>query len=115
MRKLKRSGCVVLPVVAERRWFDMLALGQAKEAYQDCANHYWRGRISAWCDTAKREGVPMVVEFRASPEPRAERTAFILDALFVRKCPRFLHPDLVEPCGEHYVLRLGERVELLDA
>lgn len=111
MRKLKRSGCEVFPLVLKYRWFDMIALGQKKEEYRD-PSKYWRTRFDNWQKRARASGGPMVVEFRRGHAARAQRAAFLLADMFLRAAYRFEHPDWGEPCGEHFVLRLGERVML---
>ena len=114
MRKLRRSGCAILSLVLERRWFDMVAMGQKREEYRD-HTPYWVVRINNWFRKSDRLGCPQVVEFRLGYGKHAQRTAFMLDSLLIRDADRFRHPDWGEPCCEHYVLGLGERVELLDA
>ena len=111
MKKLKRSECAVLPLVLKGKWFDMIAMGQKKEEYRK-RGEYWDTRIRNWHERAETRGVPMVVEFRLGYATHATRTAFLLDTLLVRLLNRFLHPDWGEPQEEHYVLTLGERVQL---
>ena len=113
MRKLKRSECAVLPLVLKRRWFDLVATGQKREEYRD-HTHYWATRIGNWFDRADREGLPLVVEFRLGYAARAQRTAFLLDRLYIRDAYCSPHPDWGEPCWAHYALGLGERVVLTD-
>ena len=111
MRKLKREECTVLPLVLKGKWFDMVALGRKKEEYRE-RSMYWRIRVVNLLAKAECEGLKMVVEFRRGYMKRAPRTAFLLDEILVRGVNRFLHPDWGEPQGDHFVLRLGERVML---
>ena len=113
MKKLKRSECAVLPLVLKRRWFDLVATGQKREEYRDYTA-YWQTRIRNWFDRSAIDGLILVIEFRLGYAARAQRTAFLLDSLFIRAAYRFEHPDWGEPCGEHYALGLGERVVLTD-
>lgn len=113
MRKLKRSECCILPLVLTGKWFEMISLGQKKEEYRDYT-HYWVSRIGNWSRRAEYYGRPLVVEFRLGYAARTQRTAFLLDSMFLRGANRFLHPDWGEPQGLHFVLELGERVELLN-
>lgn len=111
MKKLKRSECEVLTLVLKERWFQMIALGQKREEYRDYTV-YWQRRIRNWIDRSAIDGLILVIEFRLGYAYRAPRAAFLLDSLLIREAYRFEHPDWGEPCGEHYVLRLGERVKL---
>lgn len=111
MIRLKRSECAVLPLVLKKRWFDLVATGQKKEEYRDYTR-YWIVRINNWFRKSEELGLPQVVEFRLGYDARAQRTAFMLECLLIRRPNSFLHPDWGEPCGEHYVIGLGERVVL---
>jgi len=114
MRKLKRSRCAILPLVLKGKWFDMIALGQKKEEYRDYTK-YWETRIWNWMKQADLSGFPLVVEFRLGYATRARRTAFLVDkyGLFVRAINQFVHPDWGEPQEEHWVICLGERVQVV--
>lgn len=111
MKRLKRSECSILPLVLKRRWFEMVALGQKKEEYRDCSD-YWKTWFENWFARSNFGALPMVVEFRLGYAARAQRTAFLLNSFLIRAAYRFEHPDWGEPQGQHYVLRLGERVAL---
>lgn len=111
MRRLKRSECVVLPLVLKKRWFDLVATGQKKEEYRDFTE-YWHVRLRNLLDRSYAGGVPPVVEFRLGYAAHARRTAFLVDGVHFRALYRFEHPDWGEPCRMHYVVRLGERVVL---
>lgn len=113
MRRLKRSKCAILPLVLKKRWFDLVATGQKREEYRD-HTRYWIVRINNWFKKSEALGFPQVVEFRLGYDARAPRTAFMLDSLLIRAPYRFEHPDWGEPCGEHYVLGLGERVSFVE-
>lgn len=110
-KTLERAKCAVLPLILQEKWFAMVALGQKREEYLD-HTRYWMLRIINWLKKAECLGFPQVVEFRLGYEDHAQRTAFLLDRLLIRAPYRFEHPDWGEPCGEHYVLGLGERVAL---
>jgi hypothetical protein len=114
MRKLERSKCAILPLVLKKRWFDMIALGQKKAEYRDFTP-YWETRIWNWTKKADLSGLPMVMEFRLGYAARAQRTAFLLLDRYYWVCERFrfTHPDWGEPNEKHFVLPLGERVEVV--
>lgn len=115
MTKLKRSECAVLILVLKRKWFDMIASGEKGEEYRE-ATKYWGTRLWNW--DRRPEPTP-VVEFRLGYAKDAPRMAF-----WCLGCPTasgmmsfaFVdtqrHPEWGEPSSPHYVIRLGERVEL---
>ena len=111
MRKLRRSECSVLPLVLKSKWFDMIALGQKKEEYREYSE-YWRTRIWNWEKRACLERRRMVIELRRGYAALAPRTAFLSEGYGVRDKHSFPRPDWGEPQTEHFVLPLGERVEL---
>lgn len=111
MKTLKRSECSILSLVLKEKWFEMVSLGQKKEEYRDYSE-YWKTRILNWQKKADLEGLPKVIEFRLGYSARAQRTAFLLDDIYVCKPYRLTRPDWGEPLGEHYVMHLGDRVVL---
>ena len=112
-RKLKRSDCAILPLVLEGIWYRRIESGWKKEEYRD-ASDYWRKRINNWSWKAD-EGKEYVIEFRHGYGKNAPRMAFVCRLIVIRGgdsiFPR-MHPEWGEPTTEHFVLGLGERVEL---
>ena len=106
MRKLRRSICAILPLVLRRKWFDEIRLGGKREEYRD-STPYWAIRLSNW-DNAPAEH--HVVEFRLGYGHDAPRMAFCSPWYAVTDECR--HPEWGEPDTLHYIIILGERVEL---
>jgi hypothetical protein len=119
MKQLKRSECAVLPLVLKGKWYDMIASGKKKEEYRD-ATKYWRVRVSNWSHYfyEKPSKIP-VVEFRLGYASSAPRMAFtakrgVFGFWQYNHSWEVSHPEWGEPETSHYVIRLGERVELVD-
>ena len=115
MRRLKRSECAVLSLVLKGKWYDMIASGEKREEYR-AATGYWARRLWKW---DHRPEPVHVVEFRLGYAKDAPRMAFwclgcptasgLLSFAFV---DTRIHPEWGEPSSPHFVIRLGERVEL---
>lgn len=120
MKQIKRSECVILPLVLKGKWYDMIASGEKKEEYRDL-KPYYTTRIVNWHN--KMWPGYAVVEFRYGYARDAERMAFYAMRI-IGDDPeeRFhcairnesLHPEWGEPETPHFVIQLGERVELVD-
>ncbi len=108
MRRLKRSDCAILPLVLKRKWFDEVRLGGKREEYR-AATPYWAVRLSNWQRSSRRH----VVEFRLGYAKDAPRVAFASPWHIAAADCR--HPEWGEPTTLHYVILLGERVELGEA
>lgn len=109
MKQLKRSECAVLPLVLKGKWYDMIASGEKKEEYRD-NKRFWRTRFSNIIFKARNEDVPMVVAF--SRGYQKQDMFYIVDKTLYADGSD--HPEWGEPETPHYVIRLGERVELVD-
>ena len=111
MRTLRRSECAVLHLVLKRRWYDMIESGEKREEYRD-DKPYWNTRISRWFN----EGMAKVHHVVAFSRGYARPTMFFrVDAL--TRVPRRInhrinHPEWGEPTSSHWVIGLGERIEL---
>ena len=107
MRKLRMSGCAVLYLVLKKKWYDMIANGEKREEYRDLSD-YWTKRIKNWLLTANDRGLAVVAFSRGYTKA---------GMFFVcRGCsPSWKHrfPQWGEPETPHFVIHLGERVELL--
>lgn len=120
MRKLKRSECAIFHLVLKGKWFDMIQHGGKKEEYREC-KPYWETRLVNWINKQNGCVVP-VVEFRRGHVAKAPRMAFVSDgvmgrngfvmAYFMRRASAV--PEWGEPNTLHYVIPLGERVELME-
>ncbi len=108
MRRLKRSECAILPLVLKRKWYDMIASGEKREEYR-AATPYWAVRLSNWDNTPARRHV---VEFRLGYAKDAPRVAY--DSPWCVAAADCRHPEWGEPTAPHYIIFLGERIELED-
>ena len=120
MRKLKRSECSILPLVLKRKWYDMIASGEKREEYRE-VKKYYATRLNNWHN--KMWPGYAVVEFRCGYARNAKRMAFFAMRIkgedpnqrnhcVVRN--ESLHPTWGEPDFPHFVIKLGERVELVE-
>lgn len=116
MRKVSRKDCIILPLVLKKRWYDMIDSGEKKEEYRE-HKEFWTKRIEKWQDSRISELIPHL-------EQKTDVIAFSCgyrraDMFFI--CARILikegspkHPEWGEPATMHYVIKLGERVNLED-
>lgn len=123
MRKLSRSDCAVFPLVLKRKWYDMIASGAKKEEYRESKKHWWP-RFANWdansMPTCDEDFIfngckPKVVAF--SLGYKKSDMFFIADAVLdpdAKYPERTRHPEWGEPDSPHYVIKLGERVELVE-
>ena len=112
MRTLKRSECAILHLVLKKKWFDMIESGEKREEYRDDSSH-WACRLRKWAWGGRR-GLPVVV-FQLGYAHEAPRMAFLLAAFSLPGWEHGArHPEWGEPETPHYIIGLGERVELED-
>lgn len=109
MKQLKRSECAILPLVLEGKWYDMIASGEKKEEYRD-AKLFWRKRITNVICKAHNECGHIVVAF--SRGYKKQDMFYVADKIFFADGSN--HSEWGEPDTPHYVIKLGERVELVD-
>lgn len=110
MRQLKRNECAILPLVLKGKWYDMIASGEKKEEYRD-AKIFWEKRI----ENILRHPNSIIIAF--SRGYKKQDMFFICDGI------RLMHESTKsgrrkvewgEPETPHFVIQLGERVELVD-
>lgn len=106
MKTLKRSECAVLPLVLKGKWFDMIASGEKREEYRE-AKPYWDKRICGWM---AGEGCGVVAFSRGYVKPDL---FFRCDYCFCRDGGE-ANRDWGEPNTAHWVIGLGERINLED-
>lgn len=118
MRQIKRSECSVLKLELKRKWYDMIASGAKKEEYRESKKHWWT-RFANWdinsMPTCVNERKPKVVAF--SLGYNKSDMFFIADAVLdpdAKYPERTRHPEWGEPDFPHYVIKLGERVEIVE-
>ena len=103
MHSVNAADCAVLRLVLTGKWYDMIASGQKVEEYRDMSD-YWTRRIRNWIERPGIHVVAFSLGYRKS------------DMFFSCKhChPAWAsrHEGWGEPWAPHFVIRLGERVEL---
>ena len=103
MRSVNAADCAVLRLVLTGKWYDMIKSGAKYEEYRDMSD-YWTKRLYNWIHCPG---------FHVVAFSRGYRNA---DMFFAsRGCrPSWArrHAEWGEPCESHYVIQLGERVEL---
>lgn len=142
MTKLKRSECVVFPLVLNFKWYDMIALGVKTEEYRDVTPRYISRFRNFQHKCSDRYVDTMGHGYKRVPRRNNAVVAFSRgyvkpDMFFTIKCslakgrpPRMdawgdhwafaavrdlsLHPEWGEPAGDHFVIQLCDRVELVD-
>ncbi len=109
MRTLRRSECSILPLVLKGKWYDMIASGEKREEYRD-AKPYWNKRLCVFKWEEPWNQHYWVVAFsRGYVKPSMY---FLVGNLRPRDwCG---HPEWGEPETPHWVITLGDRVELED-
>lgn len=113
MLSLKRSKCVVLPLVLRGRWYDAIEMRAKDEEYRTATNVV--RMIQRWWGEGKIEDMYPVVEFRRGYRADAHRMTWIVSGVYSRGAGCYVDPEMGEPTDRpHYALALGERIELED-
>lgn len=112
MRQLKKSECAILPLVLKGKWYDLIDSGEKKEEYRE-DKPYWDVRLGHWLNKAQSKGLIPVVAFSLGYKPAT--MFFRVPAYPVMYEDEARHPEWGETAVPHYVIELGERVELEDA
>ena len=113
MRKLKRSECSILSLVLKKKWYELIAAGEKKEEYRD-VKPYWTKRIYRWADDFNTCGALPVVEFALGYHKGRPKMAFLRPFMLFWKRSDAKYPEWGEPKTPHFVIPIGERVELED-
>lgn len=122
MKQIKRNECAILPLVLKGQWYDMIDSGEKKEEYRD-AKPFWTKRLDSWtrktmnksCDWHKGVwGKHRVVAF--SRGYKKTDMFFIVNGVINSQDepPWIEHAKWGKPATPHYIILLGERVELVD-
>lgn len=107
MKQLRRSECAILSLVLKGKWYDMIASGEKKEEYLDF-KHYWISILTHFIyHTGHKKNI---VSF--SKGYKKSDIFFEIRGMCIRS--KSVHPEWGEPETPHYVIQLGERVELVD-
>lgn len=113
MKQLKRSECAILPLVLKGKWYDMIDSGEKREEYRDI-KPFWKKRIAKIIKNIKATPDKILV-IAFSRGYKKQDMFFICNAII----PDFggksrIKIEWGEPKTPHYVIYLGERVELVD-
>ena len=112
MRQLKKSECAILPLVLKKKWYDLIDSGEKKEEYRE-DKPYWDVRIGNWLNKAQSKNLAPVVAFSLGYRPAT--MFFKVPEYPVMQSDEANHPEWGETAVPHYVIELGERVEIVDA
>lgn len=112
MRKLKRSECLVFPLVLTHEWYDMIDKSDKREEYRADTKRY-ETRFGNFLREAtnifgERRKYKIVAFQRAYTKPGM----FWLCDVDFRRVGMVRHPEWGEPNEPHWVVKLLERVEL---
>jgi hypothetical protein len=107
MKQLKRSECAILPLVLKGKWYDMIDSGEKEEEYRDYGV-YWANRLHNFL-CRSREKIAIV-----SFSKGYKKAGMFFRIEDISKAIGYIYPEWGEPTSQHYVIRLGERVELVD-
>lgn len=111
MLSLKRSKCVVLPLVLKRRWYDAIEMGAKSEEYRTATNVVHM--IQRWWGQGMIVDRFPVVEFRRGYRTDSSRMTWIVSGVYSRGAGCYADPEMGEPTDRpHYALVLGEPIEL---
>lgn len=117
MRKLKRSNCVVMPLVLTYKWYDMIDKGGKREEYRDGTRRYavrfanFASRAHVYIGPILAAEKIRVVAFQRS---YTKPDMFWICKVVFRDHGKREHPEWGEPEKPHWVVKLLERVELED-
>mgnify|MGYP006974606408 CR=1 FL=1 len=108
MKQLKRSECAILPLVLRGKWYDMIASGEKKAEYRDITS-FWQKRIYNFLH---KKGYITADVVAFSKGYKKADMFYIVDIVY--RTNDLNHPEWGEPETPHYVIKLGERVEVID-
>lgn len=111
MRKLKKSECDILPLVLKKKWYDLIDSGEKKEEYREY-KRFWSVRILHWLDEAQSKNLVPVIAFSLGCRPAT--MFFKVPEYPVMQSDESNHPEWGETAVPHYVIELGERVEIVE-
>lgn len=112
MKQLRRRDCAILTLVLKGKWYDMIASGEKREEYRDW--NVWNKRVINWLRKFNHqfEIRYLVVAFQRGY--RKPSMWFELRWVCSDNVKRKPHPEWGEPETPHFIISLGERVELVD-
>lgn len=110
MRKLKKSECAILSLVLKKKWYNLIDSGEKKEEYR-AYKPYWEVRIGNWLKEVQLKNLVPVVAFSLGYRPAT--MFFKVPEYPVMQSYVVYHHEWGETAVPHYVIELGERVELV--
>ncbi|MBR3223402.1 MAG: hypothetical protein IKF72_14380 [Kiritimatiellae bacterium] len=114
-RKVRRSECVVLPLVLKRQWYRMIDSGVKRIEFRE-VKPYWDARVANWIRSMLRDDKIPVLEFRAGYGRFSPRMTFLsggdVYAVLDGTTP-VQHKELGEFPKKRYVFFIGKRVEVV--
>ena len=110
MIRLKREDCVLLHLPLMKKWYSMIESGEKTEEYRDMTQS-WYVRIQNVLSRSGKNAVKTIIAAFALGRRRA--TMFFKVESIVLETGS-VHPSWGEPQYRHFVIRLGERVEMVE-
>ena len=109
--KLKRSDCIILPLVLKKKWFEMIKSGVKKEEYRTSKN-VCRMIERWWGEFEMSSSKFPVVTFYLGYQKNRPSMSYSPDR--VRYLDECYHPEWGETEGKHCVIELGEQVTFVE-
>ena len=113
IKRLSQSDCAIFPLVLKAKWYGMIIYGEKHEEYREYKD-FWIKRICKFWNNTRDEDIfrkePLTKIVAFSRGYRKADLFFIIDGIETRE--ESIHPDWGEPSGKHFVIRLGERIQL---
>jgi len=108
--ELKRSDCLILPLVLKKKWYDMIASGIKWQEYRNSPTvcrmiERWRGEYYMLMGRKKQ-----VVTFFLGYQKDRPSMSFLVDLVtYENQCT---HPEWGEPEGKHCVIDIDNREQV---
>ena len=112
MMPLKKSDCIILPLVLEKKWYDMIASGIKWQEYRTSKNvcHMIERWVGKWHMNRGRK--KLVVTFFLGYQKDRPSMSYLVD--YVTYAEESRHHEWGEPEGKHCVIELGEQVTFIE-
>ena len=110
--ELKRSDCLILPLVLKKKWYDMIKSGIKWQEYRTSKNvcrmiERWVGEW--YMNNGNKK---LVVTFVLGYQKDRPSMSYSVD--YVKYEDLCVHPEWGEPKGKHCVIDLGEQVTFIE-
>ena len=114
MRTLKRSECVVTSLVLTHEWYDMIDKGPKREEYRADTKRYETRFTNILIYSTNVVGEKLKEKVVAFQRAYNKPSMFWVCDIDFRRVGMARHPEWGEPDEPHWVLKLIERVDLVD-